>query len=101
VSGLKFGGTDCALPFTYALENKMEVDTVVVITDNETWAGHVHPYQALENYRREMGIDTKLVVLGVTATESSITNPDDAGSLAVVGWDTAVPKLISDFSRGL
>ena len=37
-SSLPFGGTDCSLPMTYALANRWEVDTFIVLTDNETWA---------------------------------------------------------------
>ena len=98
-SGLPFGGTDCALPMIYALEHRMEVDLFEVYTDNETWAGHIHPVQALERYRRETGIPAKLVVVGMTATGFSIADPNDAGMLDVVGFDTATPELVSDFAR--
>ena len=100
IDGLPFGGTDCSLPMLYALENSLEVDTFVIYTDNETWAGKMHPHQALQRYRKESGIDAKLVVAGMTATKFSIANPDDAGMLDVVGFDAAVPNLISEFSRG-
>ena len=60
-----FGGTDCALPMTWALQNHVKVDIFVVYTDNETWAGGIHPIQALEQYRRKMGIPAKLVVAGM------------------------------------
>ena len=43
VDGLPFGGTDCALPMLYAQEQGLEVDTFVIYTDTETWAGDVHP----------------------------------------------------------
>ena len=43
VSGLPHGGTDCALPMLYALENKLEVDMFTIYTDNETWHGDIHP----------------------------------------------------------
>ncbi|MBM3260786.1 TROVE domain-containing protein [Candidatus Kaiserbacteria bacterium] len=95
-----FGGTDCAQPMLYALEHGLEVDLFEVYTDNETWAGDVHPHQALEQYRRKTGIAAKLVVVGMTATECSIADPNDAGQLDVVGFDTATPELISDFARG-
>jgi 60 kDa SS-A/Ro ribonucleoprotein len=101
VSGLPFGGTDCALPMIHALRNRIEVDTFVIYTDNETWAGEIHPHQALAQYRRETGIDAKLVVVGMTATNFSIADPSDAGMLDVAGFDSAVPNLVSDFSRGL
>jgi 60 kDa SS-A/Ro ribonucleoprotein len=100
VSDLPFGGTDCALPMLYAQALEREIDTFVILTDSETWAGHVHPSQALANYRQASGIDARLVVVGMVANEFSIANPADPGMLDVVGFDTATPQLISDFARG-
>jgi 60 kDa SS-A/Ro ribonucleoprotein len=93
------GGTDCALPMLYATAQRLKVDAFCVFTDNETWAGDIHPYQALEQYRHELGIAAKLVVVGLTATEFSIANPDDAGMFDVVGFDTAAPAVMADFIR--
>jgi 60 kDa SS-A/Ro ribonucleoprotein len=101
VDAMPFGGTDCSLPMRYALERRLAVDTFVVYTDNETWAGPIHPHQALVEYRQRSGIDAKLVVVGMTATGFSIADPDDAGMLDVVGFDAAVPSLITEFARGL
>ncbi len=101
VSGLSFGGTDCSLPMIHALKQGLEVDTFVVYTDNETYSGAMHPHQALALYRRETGIDARLVVVGMTATKFSIADPSDRGMLDIAGFDSAVPTLISDFSRGL
>ena len=83
------------------LFRSLEVDTFVVYTDNETYAGRIHPHQALQQYRRETGIDARLVVVGMTATAFSIADPSDPGMLDVAGFDSAVPNLIGDFSRGL
>lgn len=101
ISGLPFGGTDCALPMLYALEQGLEVDTFCVFTDNETWAGLVHPFEALERYRTNTGIPAKLVVLSTESTPFSIAREDDAGMLDIAGFDSAAPALIADFSRGL
>lgn len=101
VSNLPFGGTDCALPMVYALQNGIEVDTFVIYTDNETWHGQIHPHQALDEYRRKTGIDARLVVVAMTATNFSIADPTDAGMLDVSGFDAAVPKLVGDFSAGV
>ena len=101
VDAIPMGGTDCALPMLYAIKQKLEVETFVVYTDNETWAGKVHPYQALRRYRERSGIDARLIVVGMTSTGFSIADPDDPGMLDVVGFDAAVPNLISEFSRGL
>jgi 60 kDa SS-A/Ro ribonucleoprotein len=100
VSNLPFGGTDCALPMLYAQSREREVDTFVIYTDSETWAGDVHPAQALRDYRRASGIDARLVVVGMVSNGFSIADPADPGMLDVVGFDTATPQLISDFARG-
>lgn len=101
VSNVNGGGTDCALPMMYALDNGMNFDQFVVLTDNETWAGGIHPSKALEKYRKKTGINAKLVVVGMTATDVSIADPSDAGMLDVAGFDTSVPSLISKFAQGL
>lgn len=93
------GGTDCALPMQKAQRQRWDVDAFVVITDNETWAGRMHPVQALQNYRRERGIPAKLIVIGMTSTGFSIADPKDGGMMDVVGFDTAAPALIADFIR--
>jgi 60 kDa SS-A/Ro ribonucleoprotein len=100
VAGLPFGGTDCALPMLYAQAQEREVDAFVIYTDSETWAGNVHPAQALQDYRAASGIDARLVVVGMVSNGFSIADPADPGMLDVVGFDTATPQLISDFARG-
>lgn len=45
-----------------------------------------------------MGIPVKLVVVGMVANGFSIADPNDAGMMDVVGFDTATPMLISDFA---
>jgi len=93
------GGTDCALPMAAALQNKWEIDTFCIYTDSETWVGRIHPFQALQQYRQSMGINAKVVVIGMTSSGFSIADPSDAGMMDVVGFDTATPQIISDFAR--
>ncbi|HTZ06454.1 MAG TPA: TROVE domain-containing protein [Gaiellaceae bacterium] len=100
VSSLPFGGTDCALPMLYAQARKRAIDTFLIFTDSETWAGDVHPAQALRTYRDSSGIDARLVVVGMVSNGFSIADPNDPGMLDVVGFDTSTPQLISDFARG-
>lgn len=94
---LPFGGTDCALPMLDALAKKIPADVFMVITDSETWAGNVHPSIALQNYRNKMGIDAKLIVMGMVSNQFSIADPTDAGQLDVVGFDANVPQVIAQF----
>jgi 60 kDa SS-A/Ro ribonucleoprotein len=97
---LPFGGTDCALPMVYATERKLEVDTFVVLTDSETWAGSIHPVQALRAYREQSGLPARLIVAGLVSNGFSIADPADAGMLDVVGFDASAPEVMSGFSRG-
>ena len=100
MSNLPVGGTDCALPMVWATKYKVPVDTFVIYTDSETWSGDIHPVQALRKYRERMGIPARLVVVGMVSNGFTIADPDDAGMLDVVGFDTATPELISGFARG-
>jgi len=97
MADLRFGGTDCALPIVEALAHRWPVDAFVVLTDNETWAGPIHPAQALRDYREQMGIPARLIVVGMASNGFTIADPDDAGMLDVVGFDTATPQVLSDF----
>jgi 60 kDa SS-A/Ro ribonucleoprotein len=99
ISRIPMGGTDCALPMITALERKLEIDTFVVYTDNETWAGHIHPHQALKQYREKINPNAKLVVVGMTATDFTIADPRDPGMMDVVGFDASAPRVIQDFGE--
>lgn len=100
ITNRNFGSTDCALPMQWALKNQAEIDTFLVITDNETYYGDTHPFQALKQYRKATGIDAKLAVMAVTPTNFTIADPSDRGSLDVVGFDSNAPRIIADFSAG-
>jgi len=99
MNSLSFGRTDCSLPMVYAKKAGIAVDHFVVYTDNETYAGTVHPDKALRDYRQASGINAKLTVVGMTATDFTIADPQDAGMMDVVGFDAAAPKIMTDFAR--
>ena len=92
-----FGGTDCAVAIVHAMANRYAVDAFVVITDGETWAGNTHAPQAIERYRQLSGIDAKLIVINMVANRTSVGDPQDPGSLDIVGFDASVPTLINGF----
>ena len=101
ISGMPFGGTDCALPMLYAMERKRRVDAFVVYTDSETWFGDVHPCQALQRYRRAMNMpQAKLIVVGMASNGFTIADPNDRGMLDVVGFDASAPEVMQAFIDG-
>ena len=96
-----FGSTDCSLPFLYAKSMKLDVDCFIVLTDCETYAGSVHPFQAIKQYRSVMNKpEARSVVLATTATRFSIADPSDPLMLDIPGFSTDVPKVISEFASG-
>ena len=99
-ANLGMSGTDCALPMLWAGEKGEEFDAFIVYTDSETWAGHVHPAQALRQYRKAFVPDARLVVVGMTSNGFSIADPKDPLMLDVVGFDTATPQIMSEFISG-
>ena len=84
---------------TWALKHKVQADAFVVYTDSQSWVGG-HPDEALNQYRRKMGIDAKLIVCAMVANRFTIGDPNDQGTLSVAGFDTATPNIISQFAVG-
>ena len=94
------GGTDCAQPMLYAIQKKLPVDVFIVYTDCETWAGPVHPSEALKRYRQECDIDAKLIVCAMTSNGFTLADPEDKGMLDMAGFDAAAPDVIKQFVVG-
>ena len=99
VASHKMGATDCSLPMTWALKNRVQADAFVVYTDSQSWVGQ-HPERALDQYRQKMAIDAKLIVCAMVANRFTIGDPNDRGTLGVAGFDTATPNIISQFASG-
>jgi hypothetical protein len=95
-----FGGTDCAVPMKHATEKRIPIDAFIVYTDSETYAPTIHPQVALEQYRAAMGIDAKLIVVGMASNSLSIADPKDKNTLNLAGFDTSTPTIMSMFISG-
>ncbi|KAJ3350703.1 60 kDa SS-A/Ro ribonucleoprotein [Allomyces javanicus] len=100
---MPFGGTDCAQPMVYAKQERKSYDAFVVLTDNETWYGSIHPAKALRQYRAapEFGVaDAKLAVIAFEASNRSIADPQDPGMMDMVGFDSSGPEVLRSFVMG-
>jgi 60 kDa SS-A/Ro ribonucleoprotein len=96
-----YGATDCSLPMLRAMEEGLDVDVFIVMTDSETFAGKVHPQVALESYRAKANKpDAKLIVVGMTANCLTIADPNDRNTLNLAGFDASMPEIIAMFVRG-
>ena len=97
-SNLPFRRTDCSLPMQYAMQEGLDVDMFVVLTDNETYAGSIHPFEALKQYRKQFNKNAKLAVLAFFANDFTIADPSDAGMMDIAGLDSNVPKILAEFA---
>ena len=93
------GATDCAKAFEYAKQNKIPVDKVITITDNETYAGTQAPSQALNKLRQALGKKVSSVVIGTSVSAFTIADPKDPYSLDIAGFDSAAPQIIAQLGR--
>ena len=95
-----FGSTDCSLPFTWAENQSIQFDTIIVFTDDDTNFNKIKPSVALQNYRKKMKLNTKLIVVGLASNEFSICDPSDNNSLEITGFDATTPLIINEFIKG-
>lgn len=98
--GLPFDRTDCAQPMLHALRANIPAEVFHIYTDNETWAGAIHPTEALKSFRQKTGIAAKVATIGMSSGGFSIADPEDVGMLDIVGCSTDVPAVLADFARG-
>ncbi len=94
-----FGMTDCGLPIQWATNQGLEFDVIMILTDNETNRGHAIP-DLLRNYRQKVGIETRFITAAMVANNYSVADPTDPGMLDIVGFDAALPRLVSQFAKG-
>jgi 60 kDa SS-A/Ro ribonucleoprotein len=94
------GGTDCSIPFNYALTNKIKYDAFVIYTDNETWAGNKHALTYLNEYRKKINPDVKVIEVAMASNPHTQLPRDDKNILRIVGFDGSINNVINNFLKG-
>jgi len=93
------GRTDVAASLRWARQRSLAVDGVVILTDNETWAGRSHPDEELAAYRQAVNPDLRVVVVSMTATGYNVADPAQENVLQIAGLDASLPMVVSGFLR--
>lgn len=93
------GATDCALPLVHAVKNTALYDAIIILTDNETWAGPRHGIEVLDLYRKEINRDVKVIEIAMVANQFSNYPSDDKNLLRIVGFDSTVIELINSYLK--
>lgn len=94
-------GTDCALPALMAAQSDLDVDAIVIYSDQETWAGNIHPAQALDALRRKLNKPVKLANVAMAYNGYTLSDTTDPNSMDFVGFDTSTPQAVSAFLTSL
>jgi 60 kDa SS-A/Ro ribonucleoprotein len=92
------GGTDCSLPFQYALGKKKQFDVIVIYTDSETWAGRQHGKTLLDEYRRTISPNCKVIEVALQHNSFTGYPAEDTRVLRTVGFDANLPQIINKFA---
>lgn len=93
------GGTNCASPIDYCIENNVDPDAIIILTDAQHWDGPL-PGKALQELRARVGHAVKLVVVCTTTNKWSTVCPNDPDVMNIVGFDSHAVRLIQDFISG-
>jgi 60 kDa SS-A/Ro ribonucleoprotein len=94
-----FSSTNPGSAIEYAIDNKLDVDVFVFITDNDINTGK-QPSQVLSKYRRVMNKPKcKMIVIGLTSTNFSIADPKDPLMLDIAGFSPDVTTVINSFVK--
>ena len=96
---INFGATDCSLPMTWATERQKEYDCIIIFTDSETNCNEIQPSIALKNYRKIIGINTKLIVCGLSSNGFTLSDPEDQDMLDIVGFSSETHDIINEFIK--
>lgn len=100
MKNFNWGATDCSQPFIFAEKHKFDIDCFISFTDNETYAGSKHVSQALNSYRKNMNKpDARSIVCATSVSHFSIADPLDPFQLDIVGFDSSIPQLVSEFVK--
>jgi 60 kDa SS-A/Ro ribonucleoprotein len=92
------GGTDLSLPVQYAFDKNITADLFVIFTDNETWAGDVHPSQLFSEYRRRVNPNAKLISASMTAIDTSIADTKSGNQFNIIGFDPNYLHIIKEIA---
>ena len=91
-----WASTNISKGIVQAMKFRRLYDGFVVLTDNDVNSG-IKPSLALQQYRRALGVQTKLAVVATQLTDISIADPLDKGMMDFCGFDSNGPKILQEF----
>lgn len=99
-SSQNFGGTDASVAYQWMIQHHVKVDVICFWTDSESWAGKLHPSQALAEYRRKVNPKAKAIYVTLVPNQISLSDPEDPYSWDIAGFNPSAPRLIQMLAKG-
>ena len=93
------GSSNIGAGIVYAQKKNIPVDAFILMTDNELNRG-THPANAIKEYRKKMGINSKMIVSATSVSNFSVSDPKDALSIDLCGFDEGTLNTMNAFIRG-
>lgn len=91
------GGTDCSLPFKKVHRDKLDVDVMILVSDNQSWL-HPYPASAEREWKKVLARNPKAKLVNIdTAAYNTVQIDEDANSMNIGGFSDKVFDTISDF----
>jgi len=108
LSELPSGGTNCSLTVNHLNDNNIPADTVILVSDYESWIDSTHPYggrrgtelqKAWQRFKRH-NKQAKLVCLDITPySTTQVKGAGDPSILQVGGFSDTVFDVVSMFAK--
>ncbi|XP_034558366.1 60 kDa SS-A/Ro ribonucleoprotein [Notolabrus celidotus] len=95
------GSTDCTLPISWATENGKAIDVFIILTNNPLWMFTASPVETLKEHRQNLGVNSKMVMCGLTSIGHAIVDTEDRGLMSICGFDLGALCVIRNLAQDL
>lgn len=95
------GGTDCSLPFAWLNKQRVKVDNIILVSDNESWAGYGGRGGACAEWCKYSGShkNAKLVNIDIQAYATTQVPDMDSKVMNIGGFSDAVFTVLEEFFK--
>lgn len=93
------GGTDTGAPVRKLLQERKQVDQIIIITDEQQNSGSPF-YQELAQYRSKVNPDVKAFIVDIAPYRHAMVPPQDRNTFYIYGWSDTVLSYIAQSVQG-
>lgn len=97
---MQHGGTDCAQPILWAEQQGFVYDAIIIMTDDQTWAGKEQVDVVFDRYQRKVNPNAKLILMSFVANAHTMVEMNNPSIFRIAGMDADTPAIINRFIIG-